>query len=225
VNKVAALLFSLLFATTAAAQPIASIPADVTGVTLTASATLQVDNDRMTIHLQAQSEKPTAAAAASEVNAAMTKALATAKGVSAVTAKTLNYSTDQVMEKGRLVRWRVTQLLEIETADFTGRCESRHKASGRRPAPRLADVRRQPRGAAQGVGEIAARRARAMAGDREGSGHEHGLCGLHAGTPDGQCQRRRTPSAVRRPGDGGTRAGRVGCGFGGQQRDGDHRNR
>jgi len=119
VNKTAALIFSLLLVTGAAAQPIASIPGDVTGVTLTASATMQVDNDRMTIHLQAQSEKPTAAAAAAEVNAAMTKALATAKGVSGVTAKTLNYSTDQVMEKGRMVRWRVTQLLEIETADFT----------------------------------------------------------------------------------------------------------
>ena len=114
-----ALLLSLALSTAAAAQNIAPSPKDVTGVTLTASATMQVDNDRMTIIVQAEAEKPSATAAAAEVNAKMAKALAIAKAVSAVEAKTTSYSTNQVFEKGRFVRWRVSQLLEVvETADF-----------------------------------------------------------------------------------------------------------
>ncbi|MBK7473234.1 MAG: SIMPL domain-containing protein [Betaproteobacteria bacterium] len=91
---------------------------------------MQVDNDRMTVLLQAEAEKPDAGVASAEVNIKMAKALALAKGVSGVTAKSLNYSTDQVMEKGKLVRWRVTQLLQIETADF---------AAGANLATRLQD--------------------------------------------------------------------------------------
>lgn len=113
-----ALLLSLALSTAAAAQNIAPSPREVTGVTLTASATMQVDNDRMTLILQAEAEKPSATAAAAEVNAKMAKALAIAKAVPAVEAKTTSYSTNQVFEKGRFVRWRVSQLLEVETADF-----------------------------------------------------------------------------------------------------------
>lgn len=102
----------------ASAQNINVAPADVTGVTVSATSSLQVDNDRMTIMVQATSEKPGATAAAAEVNARMTKALATARAVSGVTAKTLNYSTSQVYEKDKFVRWRVSQLMEVETADF-----------------------------------------------------------------------------------------------------------
>ena len=93
--------------------------ADLPAVSLNASATTQVDNDRMTIVLQSESEKPVASAAASEVNAKMAKALAMTKTVSGVTAKTVNYTTNQVIEKGKMVRWRVSQWLQIETADFT----------------------------------------------------------------------------------------------------------
>lgn len=117
-NTRSAFLLPLLFATTTTAQTIAPAPAEVSAVSLTASANMQVDNDRMTILLQAESEKPNAGVASAEVNSKMAKALALAKAVSSVTGKTLNYSTDQVMEKGRMVRWRVTQLLQIETADF-----------------------------------------------------------------------------------------------------------
>jgi predicted secreted protein len=114
----ATLLSLLLLATTVSAQNLIVASPDVTGVTLTATSTLQVDNDRMTIVVQAEAEKPSATAAAAEVNAKMTKALATAKAVSGVTAKTLNYSTNQVFEKQKFVRWRVTQWMEVETADF-----------------------------------------------------------------------------------------------------------
>lgn len=113
------LMFCLMLPLLAAAQvPIAG-QAETPAVSLNASATMQVDNDRMTIVLQAESEKPLASAAASEVNARMAKALALTKPVSGIAARTLSYSTNQVLEKGKMVRWRVSQLLQIETADFT----------------------------------------------------------------------------------------------------------
>jgi predicted secreted protein len=93
-------------------------PADTPSVTLTASASMQVDNDRMTIMLQSESEQPQASAAANEVNARMSKALATAKGVPGISARTFSYTTSQVYEKGRMVRWRVSQWLRVETGDF-----------------------------------------------------------------------------------------------------------
>ncbi|MEP6701739.1 MAG: SIMPL domain-containing protein [Betaproteobacteria bacterium] len=114
-----ALLAGMLLPAVVLAQLPIAAPTDLPAVSLTTSATAQVDNDRMTIVLQAESEKPQATAAASEVNARMGKALAIAKAVSGVTAKTVSYSTDQVMEKGKMVRWRVSQLLQIETAEFT----------------------------------------------------------------------------------------------------------
>ena len=111
------IFLNTFLASSTAAQNIA-LPSDITAVTLTASANMQVDNDRMTIVVQAESEKPDAAEAAADVNAKMAKALATARAVPGVTAKTLNYSTNQVIEKGRMARWRVSQLMEVETADF-----------------------------------------------------------------------------------------------------------
>jgi predicted secreted protein len=112
-------LLLFLFPMTAFCQvPIAG-SVETPAISLNASATMQVDNDRMTILMQAESEKPVASVAASEVNARMARALAVTKAVSGVTAKTVNYSTNQVLEKGRMVRWRVSQWLQIETADFT----------------------------------------------------------------------------------------------------------
>lgn len=113
-----ALLAALLVPALATGQPAASAPTEVPILNLTTTASMQVDNDRMTILAQAESEKPNAAQAAAEVNARMAKALATAKAVSNATARTLNYTTDQVYEKGKFVRWRVTQSLEVVTADF-----------------------------------------------------------------------------------------------------------
>jgi len=98
--------------------PIAG-PVDVPIVTLTASATAQVDNDRMTLVLQSESQKPQAAAAAAEVNTKMNRAMSIAKATPGVTAKTVNYTTEQAFEKGRMVGWRVRQFLQVETGDFT----------------------------------------------------------------------------------------------------------
>ncbi|MBP8297544.1 MAG: SIMPL domain-containing protein [Burkholderiales bacterium] len=125
-----AFFFALLYATTATAQTMALAPADVPAISLTATATMQVDNDRMTVLMQVAAENASAGDASSEVNTRAAKALALTKGVANVSAKTLNYSTDQVMEKGKRVRWRVTQLLQIETADF---------AAGASVATRLQD--------------------------------------------------------------------------------------
>lgn len=111
-------LLALALCAPAAAQPLAQALVDPAIVNLTASASMQVDNDRMTIQLLAQAERPGATAAAADVNAKMAKALAIARTVSGITAKTLNYSTSQVYEKEKMVRWRVTQILHLETADF-----------------------------------------------------------------------------------------------------------
>jgi predicted secreted protein len=114
----ATLLLCLIGPALALAQVPIAAPADIPAVNLTASASAQVDNDRMTIVLQSESENTQAQVAASEVNAKMARALATAKTVPGISAKTLNYTTNQVFEKGRMVRWRVSQQLWIETADF-----------------------------------------------------------------------------------------------------------
>ena len=118
-NIRSALLSCLLLPALAFAQvPPIGPPADIPAISLTASATTQVDNDRMTIVLQAEAENPSASVAANEVNAKMAKALAATKTIAGVSARTLSYTTNQVLEKGRMVRWRVSQLLRIETADF-----------------------------------------------------------------------------------------------------------
>lgn len=91
---------------------------DVPTVTVTASATATVANDRLQAWLRAEADQADPAAAANQVNAAMAKALARAKAVPGVTAQTSGYSTQQITEKGRPTRWRVTQTLSITGSDF-----------------------------------------------------------------------------------------------------------
>ncbi|HZQ63403.1 MAG TPA: SIMPL domain-containing protein [Casimicrobiaceae bacterium] len=93
-------------------------PRDVPTVTVTASATASVANDRLQAWLRTEAEHVDPAAAANQVNAAMAKALARAKGAAGVTVATSGYSTQQITEKGRPTRWRVTQTMTISGADF-----------------------------------------------------------------------------------------------------------
>jgi len=113
-----AALIALLLPLRAAHAQVSIAAPELPIVTLTASATMQVDNDRMAILLSAESENVQASVAANEVNAKMGNALAVAKTMASVSARTLAYTTSQVFEKGRMARWRVTQLLRAETADF-----------------------------------------------------------------------------------------------------------
>jgi predicted secreted protein len=87
-------------------------------VTLTASATASIPNDRMYAWLRAEAENPDPARAAAEVNARMAKALARAKSAAGVEVATSGYSSYQVTDKNQPMRWRMAQTLSLESADF-----------------------------------------------------------------------------------------------------------
>jgi len=87
-------------------------------VTLTASATASVANDRMYAWLRVEADNADPARAAAEVNAKMAKALARAKGTAGVDVTTSGYSSYHVAEKNQPARWRVTQSLSLDSSDF-----------------------------------------------------------------------------------------------------------
>ena len=88
-------------------------------VTVSASATATVGNDRLQAWLRAEAENPSPAAAASQVNAIVAKALAGARSYPAVKVATAGYSTQQITDKGKASRWHVTQTVTLDSADFT----------------------------------------------------------------------------------------------------------
>lgn len=88
-------------------------------VTVSASATVTVSNDRLQAWLRAEAENPSPAAAASQVNAIIGKALAGARSYPAVKLATAGYSTQQISEKGKPSRWHVAQAVSLDSADFT----------------------------------------------------------------------------------------------------------
>ena len=106
-----------LFAAAASAQ--APTPSAAPTVTVTATATTTVANDRLEAWLRTEAEDVSPASAASQVNAAIAKALADAKSFAAVKVATAGYSTQQIAEKGKPTRWRVTQSISLASSDFT----------------------------------------------------------------------------------------------------------
>lgn len=110
-------LFALAAASTAAAQTPSAAPPSIVTVSATASAT--VANDRLQAWLRAEAEDANPGTAASQVNATTAKALARARGYPAVKIATSGYSTQQVSEKGKPARWRVAQTVMLDSADFT----------------------------------------------------------------------------------------------------------
>jgi predicted secreted protein len=105
-------------ATSAVAQAdTASTPQPV--VTLTATASSAVPNDRMQVWLRAEAENADPARAASEVNGKMARAIARAKAQAGVDVATPGYSTYPVYDKEqRPARWRAAQTLSLESSDF-----------------------------------------------------------------------------------------------------------
>ena len=87
-------------------------------VTLTASATANIPNDRMYAWLRVEVDNADPARAAAEVNAKMARALVRAKATPGVEVSTSGYSSYQVTEKLQPTRWRVTQTLNLEGSDF-----------------------------------------------------------------------------------------------------------
>src|SRR5439155_21639126 len=103
----------------AAARAQAPAPNAPPTVTVTATASTTVANDRLQASLRAEAEDVSPAAAASQANAAIAKALADAKAYPAVKVATAGYSTQQIAEKGKPTRWRVAQSISLEASDFT----------------------------------------------------------------------------------------------------------
>ena len=88
-------------------------------VTVSASSTATVANDRLQAWLRAEAENVSPAAASGQVNATVAKALASARAISGIKVATSGYSTQQIVEKGKPSRWRVAQTITLDAADFT----------------------------------------------------------------------------------------------------------
>jgi predicted secreted protein len=99
-----------------AQSPAATAPPTVT---VSASSTATVQNDRLQAWLRAEAENANPAAAASQANALIARALAIAKAYPAIKVATAGYSTQQISEKPKPTRWRVVQSLSIDSGDFT----------------------------------------------------------------------------------------------------------
>lgn len=93
-------------------------PPSPPSVTVTAAATSTVPNDRLQAWMRAEAEDASPAAAASQANARVAKALSEAKAFPAVHVATAGYATQQIVEKGKPTRWRVTQSITLESSDF-----------------------------------------------------------------------------------------------------------
>jgi predicted secreted protein len=92
-------------------------PTPVPVLSISASATMSVANDRMFASLRIEAENGDPAKAAAEVNAKMAKALARAKATAGVEATTSGYSSYQVTDK-LITRWHVVQSLSLQSSDF-----------------------------------------------------------------------------------------------------------
>jgi len=116
-GAVVATLTATMFWSASYAQQVLVHP-EAPSVTVTASATASVANDRMHAWLRSEIDNPDPAKAASEVNTRIAKALARAKAVPGVEVSTSGYSSFQITEKNQPTRWRVTQSLFLEASDF-----------------------------------------------------------------------------------------------------------
>jgi predicted secreted protein len=77
----------------------------------------EVANDWATAHLSVVAEGKEPAAIATTVNRRMAKAVATAKGTKDTEVESGAYVTQPIYDDGRVVRWRASQVLRLESAD------------------------------------------------------------------------------------------------------------
>ncbi len=77
----------------------------------------EIANDWVTARLSVMSEGKDPAMIAGEVNAAMAKAIETAKRVEQVEVQSGAYVTQPVYDDGKVVRWRAQQELRLESSD------------------------------------------------------------------------------------------------------------
>jgi predicted secreted protein len=114
-------LLFLMLAATAAAGAAAQTPAVAErppSVSVNASATATLANDRMYAWLRAEKEDASAAAAAADVNTRMARVLARLKAQPTINVASMGYSTDPIVDKDKPKRWRVSQSLRLDSADF-----------------------------------------------------------------------------------------------------------
>jgi predicted secreted protein len=116
IRTIAAVAFGLSLSAGAAGAD--NQPPSMPVVTVSASATASVPNDRMYAWLRAEVDNVDPARAAADVNARMARALARAKGIKGIDVETSGYSSYQITEKGQPARWRITQSLALEGTDF-----------------------------------------------------------------------------------------------------------
>ena len=114
-------LLVLMLATAAAgvAAQTPAAPERAPSVSVNASATATLANDRMYAWLRAEKEDASAAAAAADVNTRMARVLARLKSQPAINVASMGYSTDPIVDKDRPKRWRVSQSLRLDSADFS----------------------------------------------------------------------------------------------------------
>lgn len=77
----------------------------------------EIPNDWVTARLSVMSEGKDPAAVANDVNTAMARATAQAKGVEQVEMESGAYITHPVYDDGKVVRWRARQELRLESGD------------------------------------------------------------------------------------------------------------
>ena len=87
-------------------------------VTVSASASAKVANDRMHAVLRAEADNADAGAAANIVNAKIGKAMDEARAVTGVDVSSAGYSTYQVSEPNHPPHWRVVQSITLDGKDF-----------------------------------------------------------------------------------------------------------
>ena len=85
--------------------------------TFQVEAVREVANDWATARMTVQAEGKQAAAVAAEVNASMKAALERAERAAGIEVRTGGYSTQPVYDDGRVVRWRASQTLLLESGD------------------------------------------------------------------------------------------------------------
>jgi predicted secreted protein len=105
----------LLVSSAAAAEPQTSFPKDQ--VSFRVEAKREVSNDWITATLGVEEESGDAAGLAARVNQRMAAALALAKAEQRLLVSSGAYQTQPVYDRSRIVRWRASQDLLIETAE------------------------------------------------------------------------------------------------------------
>jgi len=111
-----AIAASLAFIGSANAESSSLPPQPV--ISVSASATSALPNDRMSAWLRAEVDNADPVAGANEINTRMGKALARAKAVRGVDASTTSYTSYQISERNQPTRWRISQTLQLESSDF-----------------------------------------------------------------------------------------------------------